>query len=173
MKCYGCGRCLPACPLGLIKEEERHLSPKDFGPLFSQIQPDAVEIHTASGRAAAFETTLKEVVNARVSLKRIAVSLAAEQVATTSETLAQELWQRHICLREHGQKPLWQIDGRPMSGDTGANATKTTIKMWQNLLPLAPPGPLQLAGGTNLFTFNYLPPDARPEGVAFGSMARK
>ena len=60
-----------------------------------------------------------------------------------------------------------------MSGDTGANATKTTIKLWQNLLPLAPPGPLQLAGGTNLFTFNYLPPDARPEGVAFGSMARK
>ena len=24
-RCYGCGRCLPICPLGLIEEREQHL----------------------------------------------------------------------------------------------------------------------------------------------------
>ena len=29
-RCYGCGRCLPACPLGLIKEKEKFLNPYEF-----------------------------------------------------------------------------------------------------------------------------------------------
>ena len=38
---------------------------------------------------------------------------------------------------------------------------------------MAPPGPLQLAGGTNDATITYLPNLCGPEGVAFGGMARK
>ena len=50
-KCYGCGRCIDRCPLGIIEEQDRRLTLKDFAPLLTTIKPDAVEIHTAPGRS--------------------------------------------------------------------------------------------------------------------------
>ena len=38
---------------------------------------------------------------------------------------------------------------------------------------LAPPGPLQLAGGTNAATLEFLRPAERPAGIAFGGVARR
>jgi hypothetical protein len=48
------------------------------------------------------------------------------------------------------------------------------VRLWSQLRPLAPPGPLQLAGGTNAATIDLLSssPDGGPAGVAFGGMAR-
>ena len=172
-RCYGCGRCLPICPLGLIEEKDQYLTPTDFGSLISEIHPDAVEIHTAPGRAKAFELAVQGILASKVHLNRIAVSCGLEGHSIDTEVLAKELWQRHECLRRYNQKPLWQLDGRPMSGDLGKGTGKFAISLWEKIRPLAPPGPLQLAGGTNSETINYLSTNQNPAGIAFGGMARK
>jgi Fe-S-cluster-containing hydrogenase component 2 len=53
-RCYGCGRCLPACPLGLIEEQQVLLSAAAVPELLQGVQPDAVELHTQAGRQSAF-----------------------------------------------------------------------------------------------------------------------
>ncbi|KZR68341.1 putative oxidoreductase Fe-S binding subunit [Prochlorococcus marinus str. MIT 1313] len=172
-RCYGCGRCLPTCPLGLIDEHDRRLELRDFGPLLAELHPDAVEIHTAPGRVKAFESTVAELMSAQVPLQRIGVSCGLEGHGLTVEALASELWQRHVCLRRSGQRPLWQLDGRPMSGDIGSGTARVAVALWRKLRPLAPPGPLQLAGGTNAHTITYISSDHGPAGIAFGGMARR
>ena len=60
-----------------------------------------------------------------------------------------------------------------MSGDVGAGTARAAVQLWRWMQPLAPPGPLQLAGGTNASTVHLLLSDERPAGVAFGGMARR
>ena len=60
-----------------------------------------------------------------------------------------------------------------MSGDVGAGTARVAVQLWRRMRPLAPPGPLQLAGGTNASTVQLLRADERPAGVAFGGMARR
>ena len=187
-RCYGCGRCLPICPLGLIEEREQHLPAAQVAALLAQLQPDAVELHTRIGRAEAFAERLAQVCAAGVPLQRLAVSCGLESALTlagdgpampmpTPEALAQELWQRHGQLQQAGLAPLWQLDGRPMSGDVGAGTARAAVQLLSAVAPLAPPGPLQLAGGTNERTLPLVrrldPALGRAvAGVAFGSVAR-
>ncbi len=39
-RCYGCGRCLPVCPLGIINEKDMHLNQESLGEFLSKTQPD-------------------------------------------------------------------------------------------------------------------------------------
>ena len=173
-RCYGCGRCLPRCPLGLIEEQDQHLDIQDFGPLIAELRPDSIEIHTAPGRYQEFEATVAEIMRANVPLKRVSVSCGLQGHGITTEELAHELWARHSCLRKHGQKPLWQLDGRRMSGDLGKGSAKAAPALWQKIHPYAPPGPLQIAGGTNEQTITYLTQHNKGlAGIAFGGKARK
>jgi hypothetical protein len=97
--------------------------------------------------------------------------------------LAEELWQRFGVLRRAGYQPLWQLDGRPMSGDVGAGTAHGALRLLEQVGTMAPPGPLQLAGGTNQHTLELLQgrrvpsPSARHvppvAGVAFGGAARR
>lgn len=95
---------------------------------------------------------------------------------------------------------LWQLDGRPMSGDIGRGATRDAIAFARKLASAGdkPKGFLQLAGGTNIHTveglkkerlfqtttihepsrYETIPstlhsPNALIAGVAFGGYARK
>jgi len=175
--CYGCGRCLPACPHQLIRAQVHQVGLDGLSQLLQELQPDAVEIHTSPDRAAAFERTLLSVAASHVPLRRLAVSCGLEGHGVTPAVLARELWDRHGALRRLGMRPLWQLDGRPMSGDVGAGTARAAVRLWQQLRTIAPPGPLQLAGGTNDVTISLLPPldpspQMRPAGVAFGGMAR-
>ncbi|GAB2210233.1 hypothetical protein Droror1_Dr00015494 [Drosera rotundifolia] len=53
---------------------------------------------------------------------------------------------------------LWQLDGRPMSGDIGRGATREAVAFAVCLARATdrPPGFLQLAGGTNAHAVDYL-----------------
>ncbi|MFM7641011.1 MAG: LdpA C-terminal domain-containing domain [Cyanobium sp.] len=181
-RCYGCGRCLPACPLGLIEERQTLLARDAIGPLLAALRPDAIELHTRIGRDAAFAERLQQVRSANLPLQRLAVSCGleghpAEGRPSDASALARELWQRFGLLRAAGLRPLWQLDGRPMSGDVGAGTARAAVRLLRAVGPLAPPGPLQLAGGTNAHTLALvegLPAAAPPvAGVAFGSVARQ
>ncbi len=172
-RCYGCGRCLPACPLELIQEKNNLLRSQDFGPLISKTKPDAIEIHTAPGRIREFEESIKAVLQSRIPLQRIAVSCGLEGHQINKTQLSKELWLRHECLRRYKQKPIWQLDGRPMSGDIGKGTAKSAVKLFEQMHAIAPPGPIQLAGGTNQQTINYLKKNHGLAGIAFGGMARK
>ena len=185
-RCYGCGRCLPACPLGLIEEQQVLLSPEVVPQLLAAVQPDAVELHTQAGRQEAFAQRLQQVQASGVPLQRLAVSCGLERGAGTksdagaappdtplsARELAAELWQRFALVRQAQLQPLWQLDGRPMSGDVGAGTARSAVKLLEAIRPWAPPGPLQLAGGTNASTAALLPPNSGAAGVAFGGMAR-
>ncbi len=172
-RCYGCGRCLPSCPLGLIQAQDKHLELEEIAPLIAELQPDAVEIHTAPGRKKEFQKTIKEIISSNVQLKRVAVSCGLEGHQISPTELAQELWERFSYLRKHELRPLWQLDGRRMSGDLGIGTAKVAVNLWQKILAVAPPGPLQLAGGTNAQTIQLLPNENGPAGIAFGGIARK
>ena len=190
-RCYGCGRCLPACPLGLIGEEQVLLSAEAVPALLQALRPDAVELHTQAGRQAGFVERLRQLQASGVPLQRLAVSCGLERGAQgriahpehqgcrpgapqvlSARELASELWQRFTALRAAGQRPLWQLDGRPMSGDVGAGTARAAVKLLAAIQPWAPPGPLQLAGGTNAGSLALLEPGSDVAGVAFGSVAR-
>lgn len=176
-RCYGCGRCLPACPHGLIEARDHRQGREALPSLMRELNPDAVEVHTAPGRADAFADTLAALVDAEVPLRRLAVSCGLEGHGLGPSDLAHELWQRHAVVRRHGLRPVWQLDGRPMSGDVGRGTARAAVQLWQQVRPLAPPGPLQLAGGTNGATLDQIrkgvpAAEGSPAGVAFGGYAR-
>ncbi len=171
--CYGCGRCIPICPINLIAEKDNILEIEDFGELIAKTKPDAVEIHTAPGRINTFESSLKSILKSQIKLKRIAVSCGLEIHGINKYQLSQELWSRHECLRRYNQKPIWQLDGRPMSSDIGIGTSRSAVSLFEKIRSIAPPGPLQLAGGTNLHTINHLKHKNGLSGIAFGGIARK
>jgi Fe-S-cluster-containing hydrogenase component 2 len=181
--CYGCGRCLPACPLGLIEERPVVLAAAAVPPLLRDLAPDAVELHTRIGRSEAFAARLAQLAAAGLPLQRLAVSCGLEadhsgdSPAPAVEQLASELWQRFGLLRAQGLRPLWQLDGRPMSGDVGDGTAHAAVRLLRRLGPLAPPGPLQLAGGTNGRSLGLLEraggAGVSVAGIAFGGVARR
>ena len=181
-RCYGCGRCLPACPLGLIEERQTFVPPEAVSALLAALRPDAIELHTQIGRSQAFAARLEQIRAAGIPLRRLAVSCGLEGQPADGGTsdaaaLARDLWHHFTLLRAAGLRPLWQLDGRPMSGDVGAGTARAAVRLLEAVGPLAPPGPLQLAGGTNSHTLplvNQLARTAPPvAGVAFGSVARQ
>jgi ferredoxin len=187
-RCYGCGRCRPACPLGLIEERDQLLPAAAVAPLLAALRPDAIELHTRIGRSGAFAARLDQVRAAGIPLRRLAVSCGLEVEGAPRSTeagasgadddrLVDELWNRFAQLRVAGFSPLWQLDGRPMSGDVGAGTARSAVVLVQRLASQLPPGPVQLAGGTNDRTLTLLGALAPSEravvaGVAFGSVAR-
>jgi Fe-S-cluster-containing hydrogenase component 2 len=179
-RCYGCGRCLPVCPSGLIEEQGQVLAADQVAPLLARLQPDVVEIHTRPGRDEAFSRRLDQVLAARMPLRRLSVSCGAEPGPAGARRTAEQLWHRFSLLRPLGLGPIWQLDGRPMSGDIGGGTAHAALHLLSALRPLVPPGPLQLAGGTNGHTLALLRRLAGSAsaarklaaGVAFGGMAR-
>jgi Fe-S-cluster-containing hydrogenase component 2 len=181
-RCYGCGRCVPICPLGLITTADRTATPESIIPDLTTGRIDAIEIHTQPGHLAEFQRLWQILAPVANNLKLLAIS------CPDSNDLIPYLRSLHATISAtHSLDPLpfslvWQTDGRPMSGDIGAGTTHAAIKLGEKVLAAGLPGYVQLAGGTNHYTVpklrerGLLPPatskDKHVHGVAYGSYAR-
>ena len=58
-RCYGCGRCLTVCPLGLINAEAYQVQHTDIQNILTNGVADAVEIHTLDGHLLDFDNLWK------------------------------------------------------------------------------------------------------------------
>ncbi len=175
-KCYGCGRCINSCPLNLISEYEYNLSKGDLASTLQKIKPDAVEIHTEINRIDAFAKVADILKNSKTKLEKISISCGLNQSAKKSEEpedLVKALWDRYDILNELNIPLIWQLDGRPMSGDLAPTTSRDAVKLFETIGSDLPPGLIQLAGGTNEKTHEFLNSNNLPDGIAFGSSARK
>ncbi|MGG6294312.1 circadian clock protein LdpA [Leptolyngbya sp. AN02str] len=143
--CYGCGRCIPVCPVQNIAAQSYVFTPEAIAPLVLQ-GVDAVEIHTQVGRFEDFRRLWGAIASNAPQLKLIAVSCPDDP------ELIDYLWALSELMGSDPQAVVWQTDGRPMSGDIGDGATHAAIKLGQKVAAAGPPGYVQLAGGTNRYT---------------------
>ena len=181
-RCYGCGRCLPVCPLGLI---EARSQPTQINEVAQQVlsQVDALEIHTHVGQLAEFSQLWQNIEPWTTHLKLISVSCPDGDGYLDYLRSLQNI----ICANPHNnpQLVMWQTDGRPMSGDIGKGTTHAAIKLAQKVLTSDLLGYVQLAGGTNRHTVSKLnalgllnhrpfgcPPDS-PLGDCGGSFSER
>ncbi|NJO42129.1 MAG: 4Fe-4S ferredoxin [Cyanobacteria bacterium CRU_2_1] len=143
--CYGCGRCLPVCPIQQIVTRSYVSTPGAVAPLVLS-GVDAVEIHTQVGRFDDFKRLWEAIVPFLPDLKLIAIS------CPDGEALIDYLWALHNLISPLPCALVWQTDGRPMSGDIGDGTTRAAVKLGQKVLAANLPGYVQLAGGTNSHT---------------------
>ncbi|KAI5067211.1 hypothetical protein GOP47_0017739 [Adiantum capillus-veneris] len=149
-RCYGCGRCISVCPLGLIGANSYTRNSKDVSNLLNSGTVDAVEIHTNARHMEAFRNLWQSLEGSTECLKLIAISLP-----DVGDNMLATMWDLYNVMKPTLKAlNLWQLDGRPMSGDIGAGATKAAVRLAAKVAAFTdrPPGFLQLAGGTNFHT---------------------
>ncbi|KAF9619792.1 hypothetical protein IFM89_009314 [Coptis chinensis] len=196
-RCYGCGRCFPVCPYDKIREVTYVRDATATSELLKRNDVDAVEIHTSGRQSHMFRELWNRLEDSIGHVNLVAVSLPDLGDSTVSSmNMMYSIMEPHLhCYN------LWQLDGRPMSGDIGRGATREAIKFATRLAALKdrPSGFLQLAGGTNFQTIDglekeglfqktfllencwsevseaksYGSPPALIGGVAYGGYARK
>ncbi|MEH2127618.1 circadian clock protein LdpA [Nostoc sp.] len=145
-KCYGCGRCIPVCPYGIIYTASYVTTPGAIAPLVMSTGVDAVEIHTQVGRLAEFERLWQAISPWADKLKLLAIS------CPDGEGMIDYLRALYDRIAPLKGALIWQTDGRPMSGDIGDGTTIAAVKLGQKVLAAKLPGYVQLAGGTNKYT---------------------
>ncbi|MEB3336384.1 MAG: LdpA C-terminal domain-containing domain [Leptolyngbyaceae bacterium] len=167
-QCYGCGRCLPVCPVQHISARSYVSAPEVIAPLVLQ-GVDAVEIHTQVGRLTDFERLWRAIAPWIEHLKLVAIS------CPDGEDLIDYLQALYQIISPLPCPLVWQTDGRPMSGDIGDGATRASVKLAEKVLAAHLPGYVQLAGGTNRHTVTKLRSIGllnQIAGIAYGSYAR-
>lgn len=186
-KCYGCGRCIPICPSGIIYTASYMSTPGAIAPLVMSTGVDAVEIHTKVGRLTEFKQLWQAISPWVDQLKLVAIS------CTDGEGITDYLKALYEIIAPFKGALIWQTDGRPMSGDIGDGTTIAAVKLGQKVLAAKLPGYVQLAGGTNSHTVaklkamgllnsaecrvlsaekDYTTQHSHIAGVAYGSYAR-
>lgn len=180
-RCYGCGRCIPVCPLHRITARAYVSTPQAVMPLVFHMGIDAIEIHTHVGHLDDFRRLWRAIAPGIPRLKLVAIS------CPDGDGLIDYLRALYSVISPLPCALVWQTDGRPMSGDIGAGATRAAIKLAQKVSAAQLPGFIQLAGGTNHSTVPKLrelgllgsavnegaPGQAAIAGVAYGSYARR
>jgi len=173
-RCYGCGRCQPVCPLGLIEFATTQADPVQLSELLAPCGVDALEIHTHVGNGAGFTRLWTGLGDWLTGLKLISISFPDEPGLWEHLQAISQLIQQSTLPVRAKTHIIWQTDGIPMSGDQGASRAKASIYLAKKVLSWDLPGFVQLAGGTNQHSATL----ARAEhlaiaGIAYGSYARK
>ncbi|RMH72527.1 circadian clock protein LdpA [Oxynema aestuarii] len=175
--CYGCGRCLPVCPIGQIVTRSYVVAPGTIAQLILDSGIDAIEIHTQVGRLEDFKRLWGAIAPKVNRLQVLAIS------CPDAEGSIDYLRSLYAAIAPLPCPLIWQTDGRPMSGDIGAGTTHAAVKFARKVLAADLPGYVQLAGGTNHHTVAKLQQEGLLRttsgadkqaiaGIAYGSYAR-
>jgi Fe-S-cluster-containing hydrogenase component 2 len=183
-KCYGCGRCVPVCP---VQNIETTLFSSCHGSVIDSLlesEPiDAIEIHSRAESIQHFKQLWDSIgpsFETHLSLVSISFPDGGEYLEEFLRTV-----ERIIVKESTKYQVIWQADGKPMSGDIGRGTTMATVKLAKKVLSLRLRGYVQCAGGVNDYTISVLNElDLRPRkekvdtgnsvaGIAFGSFARR
>ncbi|XP_044485025.1 uncharacterized protein LOC123210622 isoform X2 [Mangifera indica] len=187
-RCYGCGRCFPVCPYDKIRVVTYVRDAAATAKLLKRNDVDAVEIHTSGRQTTLFKELWNGLGDSVKHLRLVAVSLPnVGDTTLSSMNTMYSIMEPHLYCSN-----LWQLDGRPMSGDIGRGATRESVAFAVRLAAARdrPPGFLQLAGGTNAHTIDDLKKEGLFQtksqatisagtspcligGVAYGGYARK
>ena len=172
--CYGCGRCLPICPIQQIQAKSYVYTPEIILPQILALGIDAIEIHTQIGRSNAFAQLWQTLQPYLDQLQLVAISCPdGPGMAAYLQELSELIFSSTSTVNSNSIPTtiptatafssldlpcalIWQTDGRPMSGDIGDGTTRACIKLGQKVLDLGLPGFVQLAGGTNGYTVEKL-----------------
>lgn len=160
-RCYGCGRCLTVCPLGLIIAKPYQVEAAEV--LFSLAgRVDALEIHTNISSLSAvagqdpFDDLCRRIQMPASTLRAISVSFPfmGEEGTTTFLQSRNGIFDRYFSGSSEGEQEglggaevtshspsgkskllhIWQTDGRPMSGDIGKGTTLSAVKFGEIVL---------------------------------------
>ncbi|KAG5573977.1 hypothetical protein H5410_063743 [Solanum commersonii] len=166
-RCYGCGRCLPVCPYDKIRAITYVRDVIATAELLERDDVDAIEIHTSGREPSVFKELWTGLGNSTANLKLVAVSFPDLRDSTISAMNAMySIMESSIyCVN------LWQLDGRPMSGDIGRGATRDAIAFARKLASAGDKPKEASRNEKNLSTLHS--PNALIAGVAFGGYARK
>ncbi|KAG1326174.1 hypothetical protein COCNU_01G001080 [Cocos nucifera] len=153
-RCYGCGRCFSICPYDKIRAITYVRDPSTTSKLLKRNDVDAIEIHTSGRCTDLFNELWNRLGDSIDHVKLVAVSMPDVGESTVAVMkMIYSIMESHLqCYN------LWQLDGRPMSGDIGGGATREAIAFAVHLASTLdkPCGFYQLAGGTNSHTINHL-----------------
>ncbi|GJQ10750.1 hypothetical protein GpartN1_g2541.t1 [Galdieria partita] len=183
-KCYGCGRCVPVCPVQNIETISFTSCPSSVVDNLLKSEPiDAIEIHSRAESVQHFHLLWDKIGTiVQTSLRLVSISFPdggnhlEEFLRSVDRLIATEHAKYHI---------IWQTDGKPMSGDIGKGTTIATVKLARKVLQFGLRGYIQCAGGVNNYTISVLDElDLRARvgtshkypvvsGVAFGSFVRR
>jgi Fe-S-cluster-containing hydrogenase component 2 len=150
-RCYGCGRCVPICPLGLVKTEsfltDREVIHDLFEPKAGERRGvDAIEVHTHHGNREHFAKLWQDIGQTVLSnAKVIAVSFPdmgedtvpyINSLLSTMRHVDERAYSAFQGKREKGGTGVhvWQTDGRPMSGDIGKGTAHASSEFAARML---------------------------------------
>jgi len=162
-RCYGCGRCLTVCPLGLIIAKPYQVEAAEvLTSLAGRV--DALEIHTNLSSLSAvdghdpFDDLCKRIQAPASTLQAISVSFPfMGELGTTAFLQSRNgIFDRYFSGIEEQKEEgvggdevsstsssssgkskllhIWQTDGRPMSGDIGKGTTLSAVKFGEVML---------------------------------------
>lgn len=120
-RCYGCGRCLTLCPLGLITATAHSVTPQTILHLLNDDHSsliNALEIHTNHGHLTQFTKLWQEIgetVLNRCQVLSISFPDMLDETRPYLESL-QAVIEETCNFSQFQGVQLWQTDGRPMSG---------------------------------------------------------
>lgn len=142
----------PSVPKDSLGPNAYRTSPETLAPFILSMAVDAIEIHTQPGHSQDFQALWQAIAPWRTHLKQLAIS------CSHSPQSLEYLRSLYDIIGDAFPEPIWQTDGRSMSGDIGKGTSKATIQFGQQVLAANLPGYVQLAGGPT----NILSPNCNP-----------
>eukprot|EP01041_Mallomonas_annulata_P008515 gene8515-17556_t len=135
-RCYGCGRCVPVCPLGLIQTVPYTTDRNSIRQFMSSGPAQAIEIHIQPNHVNNFRSLWLDIGHDVLShAKIIAVSFPDMGNNTIPYLLSlQNIIQTHPSWDLFTGVQIWQADGRPMSGDIGKGTARAAVALAQRVL---------------------------------------
>lgn len=184
-RCYGCGRCMPICPIGIIESVDYVHETSHVRSVLEEV--DCLEIHTGPGHLYQFERLWGQIGDVARNLAVVAVSFPNLGTDDEMGTALEFMWRVMNKGGDMKAENIWQTDGRPMSGDIGRGTAYKAVSLAKRVTSILKkrgiPGHIQLAGGTNNATAGLMKnagliqmteeAEATASGIAVGGYARK